>query len=60
MLRPAAFGRRSGWERLVILGYCEDGPKLVTPAMNGWGDDFNAYAKFRPAETAVVVLETRV
>lgn len=30
-------GRRSGQERQVILGYIEDGPNLVTMAMNGWG-----------------------
>lgn len=30
-------GRRSGEERSVILGYYEDGPNLVTMAMNGWG-----------------------
>jgi deazaflavin-dependent oxidoreductase (nitroreductase family) len=29
-------GRRSGQERAAILGYCEDGPNLVTLAMNGW------------------------
>ena len=31
-------GRRSGKERHVMLGYFEDGPNLVTMAMNGWGD----------------------
>jgi deazaflavin-dependent oxidoreductase (nitroreductase family) len=31
-------GRRSGQERPVILGYLEDGPDLVTLAMNGWGE----------------------
>jgi hypothetical protein len=30
-------GRRSGQERSVIVGYLEDGPNLVTMAMNGWG-----------------------
>jgi deazaflavin-dependent oxidoreductase (nitroreductase family) len=30
-------GRRSGEERGVIVGYYEDGPNLVTMAMNGWG-----------------------
>ena len=30
-------GRRSGKKRSVILGYYEDGPNLVTMAMNGWG-----------------------
>jgi len=31
-------GRRTGDEREVILGYFEDGPNLVTMAMNGWAD----------------------
>jgi deazaflavin-dependent oxidoreductase (nitroreductase family) len=31
-------GRRSGEARKVILAYFEDGPDLVTMAMNGWGD----------------------
>ena len=30
-------GRRSGEPRSVIVGYYEDGPNLVTMAMNGWG-----------------------
>jgi deazaflavin-dependent oxidoreductase (nitroreductase family) len=37
-LRLTAVGRRSGQERSVILGYLEDGPNLVTLAMNGWGE----------------------
>jgi deazaflavin-dependent oxidoreductase (nitroreductase family) len=108
MLRLTTVGRRSGKERAVILAYYEDGPNLVTLAMNGWGvgepawwlnllarpeaqatlkdgtrsvraraaqgeehqrlwdgfraysgwgDDINAYARLRPTETAVVVLE---
>jgi deazaflavin-dependent oxidoreductase (nitroreductase family) len=110
MLRLTTVGRRSGRERAVILGYYEDGPNLVTLAMNGWGagqpawwlnlrarpdasvtlknevrpvraraargeerqrlwdgfrayagwgDDIDAYARLRPTETAVVVLEPR-
>jgi deazaflavin-dependent oxidoreductase (nitroreductase family) len=35
-LRLTTTGRRSGKERSVILGYFEDGPNLVTMAMNGW------------------------
>ncbi len=31
-------GRRSGKERKAILGYYEDGPNLVTMAMNGWSE----------------------
>jgi deazaflavin-dependent oxidoreductase (nitroreductase family) len=36
MMRLTTVGRRSGQERSVILGYFEDGPNLVTMAMNGW------------------------
>ncbi len=35
MLRLRTVGRRSGREREAILGYFEDGPDLVTMAMNG-------------------------
>ena len=38
MLRLRTVGRRTGRERVAILGYIEDGPNLVTPAMNGWAD----------------------
>ncbi|MGI9607744.1 MAG: nitroreductase/quinone reductase family protein [Acidimicrobiales bacterium] len=31
-------GRRTGQERAVILGYFQNGPDLVTMAMNGWGE----------------------
>jgi deazaflavin-dependent oxidoreductase (nitroreductase family) len=31
-------GRRTGQKRAAIVGYLEDGPNLVTPAMNGWAD----------------------
>ena len=106
-LRLTTVGRHSGKERNAILGYYEDGPNLVTLAMNGWakpepawwlnlqarpdatvvladgkrevrgraamgperdrlwtrwgefGDDYEAYARLRPSETAVVVLEPR-
>lgn len=37
-LRLTTIGRRSGEERTVIPGYHEDGPNLVTLAMNGWAD----------------------
>lgn len=96
-------GRRSAKERIAILGYHEDGPNLVTLAMNGWMEAEPAwwlnlqaqpdavlelkgesrlvraraaqgeerarlwalfrgaddYARRRPTETAVVVLEPR-
>jgi len=38
MMRLKTVGRRSGQQRQAILGYFEDGPNLVTMAMNGWGD----------------------
>ena len=37
VMRLTTSGRRSGRERSVMLGYFEDGPNLVTMAMNGWG-----------------------
>jgi deazaflavin-dependent oxidoreductase (nitroreductase family) len=37
-LRLRTVGRRTGNARLAILGFIEDGPNLVTPAMNGWAD----------------------
>ncbi len=37
-MRLTTTGRRTGQERSVILGYFEDGPNLVTMAMNGWAD----------------------
>ncbi|HUG85142.1 MAG TPA: nitroreductase family deazaflavin-dependent oxidoreductase, partial [Euzebya sp.] len=37
-LRLTTVGRRTGQERSVFVGYFEDGPNLVTMAMNGWGD----------------------
>jgi deazaflavin-dependent oxidoreductase (nitroreductase family) len=38
MMRLKTIGRRTGKERTAILGYFEDGPDLVTMAMNGWAD----------------------
>jgi F420H(2)-dependent quinone reductase len=37
MLRLATVGRHTGRPRIAIVGYFEDGPNLVTLAMNGWG-----------------------
>lgn len=37
MLRLHTVGRRSGQSRVAMVGYYEDGPNLVTLAMNGWG-----------------------
>lgn len=36
-MRLHSVGRRSGKARVAIIGYYEDGPNLVTLAMNGWG-----------------------
>lgn len=38
MMRLTTTGRRTGNERNVILAYMEDGPNVVTIAMNGWAD----------------------
>ncbi len=37
-MRLVTVGRRSGEERSAIVGYFEDGPNLVTLAMNGWAN----------------------
>ena len=37
-MRLTTIGRRTGEKRSVILGYYDDGPNLVTMAMNGWGE----------------------
>jgi F420H(2)-dependent quinone reductase len=42
-LRLTTIGRRSGKERSVIVGYIEDGPNLVTLAMNGWDEGHPAW-----------------
>lgn len=36
-------GRRSGRPRTVIVGYIEDGSKVVTMAMNGWDEGHPAW-----------------
>jgi deazaflavin-dependent oxidoreductase (nitroreductase family) len=38
LLRLTTVGRRSGQPRVAIVGYYEDGPNLVTLAMNGWAE----------------------
>lgn len=37
-MRVTTTGRRSGQPRTVIVGYYDDGPALVSMAMNGWAD----------------------
>lgn len=38
MMRLHTVGRRTGKERVAIVAYFEDGPDLVTMAMNGWDE----------------------
>jgi F420H(2)-dependent quinone reductase len=37
-MQLSTIGRKTGTQRQAILGYYEDGPNLVTMAMNGWGE----------------------
>lgn len=37
LMRLTTTGRQTGRERNVMVAYIEDGPDLVTMAMNGWG-----------------------
>ena len=37
-------GRRSGRTRVAIVGYHEEGPNLVTLAMNGWAKKLAGWA----------------
>ena len=37
MLRLETVGRRTGKKREAMIGYYQEGPNLVTMAMNGWG-----------------------
>jgi len=38
LMRLHSIGRRTNTERIAMLAYFEDGPNLVTMAMNGWGE----------------------
>jgi deazaflavin-dependent oxidoreductase (nitroreductase family) len=38
MLRLTSVGRMTGKTRVAIVGFIEDGPNLVVPAMNGWAE----------------------
>jgi len=49
-------GRRTGQERAVIVGYLEDGPNLVTLAMNGWADGEPAWWLNLQANPAALVV----
>ncbi|XVV14666.1 nitroreductase/quinone reductase family protein [Actinoplanes sp. CA-131856] len=57
-LRLHTVGRRSGRPRAVVLGYIEDGDRLVTLAMNGWDPADPAWwhnLKARPEATVDLV-----
>ncbi|MCW3494162.1 nitroreductase family deazaflavin-dependent oxidoreductase [Microbacterium sp. SSM24] len=43
MMRLHTIGRRSGKERVAIVAYFEDGPDLITMAMNGWDEPSPAW-----------------
>jgi deazaflavin-dependent oxidoreductase (nitroreductase family) len=61
-LRLTTTGRRSGRPRSVIVGYVEDGPNLVTLAMNGWADPEPAWwhnLQAQPEATVELVGEAR-
>ncbi|HEX7347313.1 MAG TPA: nitroreductase/quinone reductase family protein [Candidatus Limnocylindrales bacterium] len=55
MLRIHTTGRRSGKERITMLGYFEDGQNLVTLAMNGWGTSEPAWWLNLQADPAATV-----
>lgn len=42
-MRLTTTGRKTGKPRTVIVGYIEDGPDLVTMAMNGWDEGHPAW-----------------
>jgi F420H(2)-dependent quinone reductase len=54
-LRLTTTGRRSGDARKVIIGYFEDGPNLISMAMNGWGAAEPAWWLNLQAHPAAVV-----
>jgi deazaflavin-dependent oxidoreductase (nitroreductase family) len=58
-LRLTTTGRRSGKERNVIVGYLEDGPNLVTLAMNGWDEGHPAWWLNLEAHPDAVVRQAR-
>ena len=55
MMRLRTVGRRTGEDRKAILGYFEDGPDLVTMAMNGWADAEPAWWLNLQARPATIV-----
>jgi F420H(2)-dependent quinone reductase len=62
-LRLTTAGRRTGRDRSVIIGYFEDGPNLVSLAMNGWGEGEPAWwlnLQARPDAIAQLAGERRL
>ncbi len=55
MMHLTTTGRRTGQERSVILGYFDDGPNLVTMAMNGWASGEPAWWLNLQANPDVIV-----
>lgn len=55
MLRIHTVGRKTGKERITMLGYFEDGQNLVTLAMNGWGKTEPAWWLNLQADPAATV-----
>jgi deazaflavin-dependent oxidoreductase (nitroreductase family) len=61
LLRLKTVGRRSGVERAAIIGYIEDGPNLVTLAMNGWSNPDPAWwLNLRATPDATVELKNGI
>ena len=61
-MRLTTVGRRTGRPRTAILGYYEDGPNLVTMAMNGWAGPEPAWwlnLQAQPEATVQLKDETR-
>jgi deazaflavin-dependent oxidoreductase (nitroreductase family) len=61
-MRLTTTGRRTGQPRSVIVGYFEDGPNLVTLAMNGWADPEPAWwlnLQTQPEATVELLGEVR-
>lgn len=61
--RVTTIGRHTGRPRSVIVGYIEDGPNLVTLAMNGWADAEPAWwlnLQAHPDATVDLVKESRL
>ncbi len=55
MMHLTTTGRRTGQQRSVILGYFDDGPNLVTMAMNGWASGEPAWWLNLQANPDVIV-----